>query len=153
MVMRTVASSLASAASGSSAPTIVPSNISNDSEQALASPSPRCGACANPTPGDGTNSGTSIVVRDDKLKCPPANNNMSVANTTEKAAEGWCLSANSAAKTEKARGDEIYPGTTSREQEVMAHLEECLTHMTHLRDWLRLLDDEISSLHSKLSQL
>lgn len=30
----------------------------------------------------------------------------------------------------------------------MIHLEECLTHMTHLRDWLRLLDREIEALFS-----
>lgn len=38
--------------------------------------------------------------------------------------------------------------TLLRERRLIAHLEECLKCMTHLRDWLRLLDHEIGLLSS-----
>ncbi|CAN0377359.1 unnamed protein product, partial [Ectocarpus sp. 8 AP-2014] len=43
-------------------------------------------------------------------------------------------------------GDTVKGTSTSREEGLVVDLEECLVHMTHLRDWLRLLDQEIGQL-------
>ncbi|CAN0537211.1 unnamed protein product [Ectocarpus sp. 12 AP-2014] len=43
-------------------------------------------------------------------------------------------------------GDTDWDTSTSREEGLVVDLEECLIHMTHLRDWLRLLDQEIGQL-------
>lgn len=43
-------------------------------------------------------------------------------------------------------GDAVKDTSTSRKEGLVVDLEECLVHMTHLRDWLRLLDQEIGQL-------
>lgn len=43
-------------------------------------------------------------------------------------------------------GHKVEGTSNSREEGLVVDLEECLVHMTHLRDWLRLLDQEIGQL-------
>lgn len=140
LIIRTVASSIAAA---SNVPTLTTAaeRPSTSSNQLFSSPSPRCCACSDVPRCEQNKShtGTSAPLL-------PAGRHTPAVQSTNYTED---LRANLSDTILDGGGNGVPPDIVSRERGLVANLQDCLTHMTHLRDWLRLLDREIHSLHER----
>ncbi|CAM9844491.1 unnamed protein product [Pylaiella littoralis] len=158
VVLRTVASSSTlSTLPGSGTSTAANTNTMS-LEEYLTSPSPRCCACntrggyqqeflatSTTVPASDTCSTTTAPAA---FKTNPAAGirNMHDGNTST-GSRGSSLQPNKISRKENNGADGAASSQATdalmREERLVTHLEECLKCMTHLRDWLRTLDQQI----------
>lgn len=124
-------------------------------EEYLASPSPRCCACdkrggywqaksITPTvPPSETPSSVAVPASSERIDDATGGNSNDDGLGTK-----YDRGLSACARKNECRDDGLADGSShrgycAREEQLVAHLQECLEHMTYLRDWLRLLDQEL----------
>lgn len=153
VVLRTVASSTASTLSGSGTSIAAYTNNGMSLEEYLASPSPRCCACNTRGGYQQDILATSTVVSACD-RCPTLKTNVAAgirsmhASHVSTESRGSSLHSKNVSCRQSSSGADgaLKVGGTDtlvREEQLVTHLEECLKCMTHLRDWLRIIDHEI----------
>lgn len=156
MVLRTMATT-ASTATGSTTSSTANTGNNNNAilEDYLASPSPRCCACdkrggyqqaENEAPSSPPAAKRpSIAVPASSVTIDDAANRLDCDGQTAANDRGAsaCVRKHDAQDHDPAHHDSRRGPMDTREEQLVVHLQECLKHMTHLRDWLRLLDQEL----------
>lgn len=151
MVLRTKATTSSTVSEPTTSTTAHNSNTMS-LEEYLASPSPRCCACdkrggyhqAKSIPPFGlpeTRPSVAVPASSETIgNIPDRGTNDAGRGTTNDRRSNACARKNQFHDD----GEGARRGSMDvREEQLVVHLQDCLKHMTHLRDWLRLLDQEL----------
>ena len=125
-------------------------------EEYLASPSPRCCACdkrggywqeknvALTVPPSETPPGIAVPAASETVDDNVGGNSNDGGQSTANDRGLRACARNHRCRDEGlVNSDARHGSMDARDEQLVVHLQKCLEHMTHLRDWLRLLDQEL----------